>query len=133
MSNPNSPNVTEESNFSATNLSTLGQTSRHLTYQINDLLGAAEEPNPTLRTLLTQLQQAIEAETSLSDAQKTEALLEVAELSTAGQAPDEGAMQMLAQRALQALKKTTASLADTAKLANALQDLLPRLTAIFDL
>ncbi|HEY9761213.1 MAG TPA: hypothetical protein V6D07_01745 [Trichocoleus sp.] len=129
MSNPNSPNVSS----TATGDTNLGHTSRRLTHQINNLLGASEEPNPTLRDLLTQLQQAIEAEPSLNNAQKAEALLEIAELSTAGQAPDEGPMQMLAKRALQALKGTTAPLADTAKLSVALQDLLPRLTAIFSL
>lgn len=129
MSNSNNLNI---SSIAAGGIN-LGNTSSRLTRQINDLLGAAEEPNPTLRNLLTQLQQAIEAEPDLSDAQKAEALLEVAELSTAGQAPDEGAMQMLARRALQALKGTTASLAESAKLAVTLQDLLPRVKVIFGL
>ncbi|MBD2260233.1 hypothetical protein [Pseudanabaena sp. FACHB-2040] len=111
----------------------LSQVSSQLTHQINDLLGAAEEPNPTLRNLLTQLQQAIEAEPDLSDAQKAQALLDVAELATAGQAIDQAHMQQLAKHSIKALQNITSPLPESASLIVACQDLLPQLTDIFEL
>jgi hypothetical protein len=110
----------------------LNQVSSQLTRQINDLLGASEEPNPTLRALLTQLQQAIEAEPGLEDEQKAKALLDVAELATAGQSINQAHMQQLAKHSIKALQEVTAPLPKDAGLCAALREVLPKVRSIFE-
>ncbi|MBD0334421.1 MAG: hypothetical protein ICV62_02930, partial [Cyanobacteria bacterium Co-bin13] len=98
----------------------LSQVSSQLTHQINDLLGASEEPNPTLRKLLTQLQQAIEAEPGLGDEHNAKALLDVAELATAGQSIDKVHMQQLAKHSIKALQEVASPHSEDAILHSAL-------------
>lgn len=81
----------------------LGRISAQLTRQINSVLGDPTAP-PEMQSLLLQLQAAIETDGSLSEDPKAQALLQVAELATAAQAPEESAMQSLAKRPLQALR-----------------------------
>ncbi|MBD0270015.1 MAG: hypothetical protein ICV77_17190, partial [Cyanobacteria bacterium Co-bin8] len=103
-----------------------------ITHQNNDFLGASEEPKPTLRKLLTQLQQAIEAEPRLGDEQKAKALLDVAELATAGQSVDQVHMQQLAKHSIKALQEVASPLSEDASLPGALQEVLPKVRAIFE-
>jgi uncharacterized protein YjbI with pentapeptide repeats len=129
----NSRNVSIGGDLNATggivNLN-LGEISGQVSNQINQLPDPA--PNqPNLKTLLTQLQTAVEADTELSEVEKKEALGEVAKLAEAGSKPKEGAMQRMAKRATAALKSITEPLTDASKLATACKSLLPMILSLF--
>jgi uncharacterized protein YjbI with pentapeptide repeats len=138
MNQSNNPNIsTGDGSFYAggdVNLSgstiNLGEISGQVSNQINQLPDAAPD-QPSLKTLLTQLQAAVEADTELSEVEKKEALGEVAKLAEAGSKPKEGAMQRMAKRATAALKSITEPLSDASKLATACKSLLPMILSLF--
>lgn len=101
--------------------------------QISQLSTNSTSDQPSLKDLLTELQQAVETDVELGDSEKAEALAEVGELASAAQNPKEGVMQKAAKGAMNALKGIAAGLSDASKLAVACKDLLPLLKTIFGL
>ena len=100
---------------------------------INQLPASSESDKPGIKELLQQLQKAIEAEPSLSEEDKADALEQVKALAEAGKAPQEGAMQKVAKKATTMLKGIVAGLPDAAKLAVEYAKLLPMITSLFGL
>lgn len=114
------------------NVVNLGELSGQVTVQINQLPDAAPSGEQrSLKELLTKLQQAIEAETELSDVEKKEALGEVGKLAEAGTKPKDNAMQRMAKRAAANLKSITEPLTEASNLVTVCQSLLPLILAVF--
>jgi uncharacterized protein YjbI with pentapeptide repeats len=111
----------------------LGDISGTIANTINQLPASSESDKPGIKELLQQLQKAIEAEPSLSEEDKAEALEQVKALAEAGKAPQEGAMQKIAKRSTTMLKGIVASLPEAAKLAVEYAKLLPMITSLFGL
>ncbi|MEM8504113.1 MAG: pentapeptide repeat-containing protein [Cyanobacteria bacterium P01_D01_bin.1] len=109
---------------------TLGD-SNQVSNQIGQL--GETETQTQLKNLLTQLQGAIESEPSLSEEEKTEALVEVGEIAAAGQSPTDGPMKKAAKRSLNALKGITLGLDETTKLATTAKGLLNAIALLFGL
>ena len=119
-------NIQGDFNLKATNsVVSLRDISGQVSNQIHQLPLDGSPGQPSLRELLSQLQQAIETDPELQDSARVEALTEVQELATAAQHPEPGVMQKAAKRAMNGLKGIAASLSDVSKLAVACKDLLP--------
>jgi len=139
MTNSNNPSISaSDGSFVNTgdtmqgNVVNLGELSGQVTNQINQLPDTASgSDQPNLKALLTQLQEAVETDTELSDDEKAEALGEVAKLARAGTNPKESGMQRMAKRATDALKSITAPLTAASKLAEVCKTLLPTILALF--
>jgi uncharacterized protein YjbI with pentapeptide repeats len=139
ITNMNNPINTGEGSFYAgrdVNLAgsniNLGEISGQVTNQINQLPDESSKADrPNLKDLLTQLKEAVETDAELSDAEKAEALGEVAKLAQAGSNPQEGAMSRIAKRATNTLKSIAETLSDTSKLATACKTLLPMIATLF--
>ncbi|QDL06847.1 hypothetical protein DP113_02020 [Brasilonema octagenarum UFV-E1] len=104
-----------------------------VTNTINQLPESPESEKPGIKELLTQLQEAIEAETDLSQEDKAEALEQVKALAEAGKNPQEGAMQKGAKTAMKILKGTVAGLPSAATLVEACSKLLPLISKFLGL
>lgn len=104
-----------------------------VTNTINQLPESPEPEKPGIKELLTQLQEAIEAETDLSQEDKAEALEQVKALAEAGKNPQEGAMQKGAKTAMKILKGTVAGLPSAATLVEACSKLLPLISKFLGL
>lgn len=111
----------------------LGDISGAVTNTINQLPTSYHAGQPGIKELLTQLQEAISAESTLSDDDRAEALEQVKTLAEAGQDPSDGAMQKRAKGATTMLKGIAAGLPDAAKLVEACGKLLPVISSIFGL
>ena len=109
----------------------LGNISGTVTNTINELPASPEPDKPGIKELLAQLQEVIEAETSLNDQDKAEALEQVKVLAEAGKNPSDGAMKKLAKRATTMLKGIISGLPDTVKLVEQCKELLPMITSLF--
>ena len=135
--NDYSRNVSIGGDFNATNSNVtlnLGEISGQVSNQINQLPDVAPEPGkPSLKDLLTQLQQAVESDPELSEVEKKEALGEVAKLAEAGSNPKENAMQRMAKRAADNLKSIAEPLTEASNLAEACKKLLPLILPLFAL
>lgn len=136
INNMNNPINTGNSSFinagtMTGNVVNLGEISGHVSNQINQLPDTVNADQPSLKDLLTQLKQAIDQDTELSQDEKVEALGEVAKLAKAGSNSKEGKMRGLAKRATATLKSIAETLTDTSKLATACKTLLPMITALF--
>lgn len=107
----------------------VGTISGSVTNTINKLPDDDAEKGE-LKTLLQQLQAAIEEEASLEPDDKAEALEQVQTLAEAGQKPEDGAMQKAAKTAVKILKGTTAGLSETAKLVDTCSTLLPAISGL---
>ena len=119
-------NIQGDFNLKANNsVVSLGDISGQVSNQIHQLPLDSTPGQPSLRELLSQLQQAIETDPELQDSTRVEALTEVQELATAAQHPEPGVMQKAAKAAMNGLKGIAASLSDVSKLAVACKDLLP--------
>ncbi|MFM7324432.1 MAG: pentapeptide repeat-containing protein, partial [Nodosilinea sp.] len=119
-------NIQGDFNLQANNsVVSLGDISGQVSNQIHQLPLDSTPGQPSLRELLSQLQQAIETDPELQDSTRVEALTEVQELATAAQHPEPGVMQKAARAAMNGLKGIAASLSDVSKLAVACKDLLP--------
>ncbi|MGH2414460.1 MAG: pentapeptide repeat-containing protein, partial [Microcystaceae cyanobacterium] len=104
-----------------------------VTNTINQLPESPEPEKPGIKELLTQLQEAIETETDLSQEDKAEALEQVKALAEAGKNPQEGAMQKAAKTAMKILKGTVAGLPSAATLVEACGKLLPLISKFLGL
>ncbi|MEH1827135.1 MAG: pentapeptide repeat-containing protein [Nostoc sp.] len=111
----------------------IGAISGNVTNTINQLPDSLEADKPGIKEILTQLQAAIEADTTLSDEDKAEALKQVKSIAEAGKKPKDGAMQKIAKTALKFLKGTIADLPTTVKLVEVCGKLLPVITKFFGL
>lgn len=111
----------------------LGDISGTIANTINQLPASSEFDKPGIKELLQQLQKAIEAEPSLSEEDKAEALEQVQALAEAGKAPQEGAMRKIAKRSTTMLKGIIAGLPEAAKLVVEYAKLLPMITGLFGL
>jgi hypothetical protein len=120
-------------NVSGAGALSLGDISGTVANTINQLPSSSESDKPGIKELLEQLKTAIEAESSLSNKDKADALEYVQTLAEAGQKPNEGAIQKTAKTAIQALKGIFSSLPDIAKLAEAGKTLIPLIAHIFGL
>jgi uncharacterized protein YjbI with pentapeptide repeats len=113
----------------------LGEISGTVTNAINQLpddsqSDAAEPDRPTLKQLLTQLQEAIESDSDLPEPDKADLLEQVQSLAEAKQteAPDQKAG--LVRRAKKIFDATLKSLPETAKIAEACTKLLPMILRV---
>jgi hypothetical protein len=130
-----SKNIQVGGNFSAglagrdTIWSTLniGEISSILTNTINQLPASLQSDKPGIKELLTELQIAIEAETNLSDDDKTEALEQVKIWAEVGKNPKESTMQKARKTAMKILKGIIASLPSGTTLVEACSKLLPEI------
>jgi len=100
---------------------------------INELPDSPDPNRPGIKELLIQLQEAIQAETSLPAEDKEEALKQLQILAEAGKNPKEGTMQKMAKRATTMLKGIISGLPTAAKLAEECNKLLPLITKAFGL
>jgi hypothetical protein len=117
-------------NITATNsVVTLRELSGTVTNTIQ-LLPNTDQTNH-LRELLTQLQSAITADTTLNDDDKAEALEQVKVLAEAGQNPQDGALNKAAKTATWALKGAIAAFPSATAFVKAITDLLPVVTKFF--
>ncbi|MGB3769293.1 MAG: hypothetical protein WA947_22270 [Phormidesmis sp.] len=102
-----------------------------LTQQINQLDDT--DAQQQLKALLLQLESAINAEPSLSEAEKAEALEEIKEIAAAGQAPEDGPMKKAAKRSIAVLKSMTLGVGVTTKFVEACNGLLSAIALLFGL
>jgi uncharacterized protein YjbI with pentapeptide repeats len=113
-------------NFSASGQAlNLGDISGTVTNTINQLPDDAAPNQPNLKELLTQLQAAIETDTSLPDADKADLLEQVQHLAEAKQTAEPAQKEGLARKAKKMFDATLKNLPDTAKIAEACSKLLP--------
>jgi hypothetical protein len=103
----------------------LGTISGNVTNAINQLPEAPELDQPNLKELLTQLQQAIQADVDLPDPDKSDLLEQVQALAEAKQAEEPAKREGLTRKAMKMFDATLKSLPDTAKIAEACSKLLP--------
>lgn len=111
----------------------MGTISGNVTNTINQLPDSDEPDKPGIKEILTDLQAAIEADTSLSEEDKAEALEQVKKIAEAGQKPEEGAMQKIAKNALTFLKGLIVDLPSTAELVKTCGNLIPVIKQFFGL
>ncbi|BAY20006.1 pentapeptide repeat protein (plasmid) [Anabaenopsis circularis NIES-21] len=108
----------------------IGAISGSVTNTINQLPESPESDKPSIKELLTQLQTAIQAEPSLPDEDKAEALEQVKTLAEAAHKPEDGVLQKAAKTAMKILRGTVSSLPEAAKLVEASTKLLPIISKI---
>jgi hypothetical protein len=103
----------------------LQSVSRIVTTTINQLPDSADRTQPTLKELLTQLQQAIESEAELPDVDKADLLEQVKVLAEVLQTQEPAQKEGMARRAKKLFEATLKSLPDTAKIVEACSKVLP--------
>ena len=103
----------------------LGTISGNVTNTINQLPDASEPDQPNLKELLTQLQQAIENDSDLSDPDKADLLEQVQVLAEAKQIEEPAKKEGLARKARKMFDATLSSLPQTASIVEACSKLLP--------
>ena len=103
----------------------LGTISGNVTNAINQLPEAPESDQPNLKELLTQLQQAIQADVDLPDPDKSDLLEQVQALAEVKQTEEPAKREGLTRKAMKMFDATLKSLPETAKIAEACSKLLP--------
>jgi uncharacterized protein YjbI with pentapeptide repeats len=103
----------------------LGTISGNVANAINQLPEASELDQPNLKELLTQLQQAIQADADLLDPDKSDLLEQVQALAEAKQIEEPTKREGLTRKAMKMFDATLKSLPETAKIAEACSKLLP--------
>ncbi|MGK7887721.1 MAG: pentapeptide repeat-containing protein [Leptolyngbyaceae cyanobacterium] len=105
----------------------LGTISGNVTSAINQLPDAPESQaeQPSFKTLLTQLQQVIEADSELSDPDKSDLLEQVQALAEAKQTEETAKREGIVRKAMKMFDATLKGLPDTAKIVDACSKLLP--------
>lgn len=111
----------------------LGHVNGVVTNVISQLQDSVEDEQQSLKIILTRLQQAILSESDLSQEDKAEALDQVKTLAEASQKPDSNPMKKAAKTAIKILNGTAASLPDTTKLVNEINQLLPAIKTLIGL
>ncbi len=103
----------------------LGTISGNVTNAINHLPDSSEDGQSNLKVLLTQLQEAIETDTELSDPDKSDLLEQVQSLAEVKQTEEPTKREGMARKAMKMFDATLKSLPDTAKIVEACSKLLP--------
>ncbi|MEG3859339.1 hypothetical protein [Microcoleus sp. herbarium12] len=111
-----------------------GSSSSHVggnvSFAINELPSSSED-RPGIKELLTQLQEAIEADLNLSEDDKKDALEQVQELAKAAQNPNDGGMKEKAKTADRMLGRIMKSVPQATKFLEFCNNLLPLITKFF--
>jgi uncharacterized protein YjbI with pentapeptide repeats len=103
----------------------LGTISGNVTNAINQLPDTSETGQASLKTLLAQLQEAIETDTGLPDPDKSDLLEQVQSLAEAKQTEEPTKREGIARKAMKMFDATLKGLPDTAKIVEACSKLLP--------
>jgi uncharacterized protein YjbI with pentapeptide repeats len=118
------------------NTGTLSNSLVNLSGTVSTALNRLAENDPSqaeLKSLLAQLQTAIETAPDLPDPDKTDALEQVGVLATLGSNPQQPEKEGLGRKAITFLKGTIAMLPSTATLVKAISELLPAITKLMGL
>jgi hypothetical protein len=108
-----------------------GTISGTVAHTINQLPDEPKGDKPSLKEILTQLQQAIETDPQITPDQKAKFLKQLQNLATAGKDTKSGAMQEMADEALTMLKGIMTSLPSAAAALKACNELLPAISSLF--
>jgi uncharacterized protein YjbI with pentapeptide repeats len=103
----------------------LGEISGNVTNAINQLPESSEPEQVSIKTLLTQLQRAIESDADLSTPDKSDLLEQVKSLTEAKQSEEPEKREGIVRKAMKMFDATLKSLPDTAKIVEACSKLLP--------
>lgn len=103
----------------------LGTISGSVTNTIDQLPDSEEPDEPNIKELLTQLQQAIENDSDLSDPDKADLLEQVQALAEAKQTEEPAKKEGLTRKARKMFEATLSSLPQTASIVEACSKLLP--------
>lgn len=103
----------------------LGTISGNVSNAINQLPESSEPDQPNLKTLLAQLQQAIETDADLPETDKSDLLEQVQSLAEAKQTEEPAKREGLMRKAMKMFDATLKGLPDTAKIVEACSKLLP--------
>jgi len=103
----------------------LGTISGNVTNAINQLPDSSQSEQLNLKTLLTQLQEAIQTDTDLPNPDKSDLLEQVQALAEAKQTDESPKREGITRKAMKMFNATLKSLPETAKLAEACSKLLP--------
>ena len=103
----------------------LGAISGNVTNTLNQLPDSSEPDEPNIKELLTQLQQAIENDSDLSDSDKEDLLEQVQALAEAKQTEEPAKKEGLTRKARKMFEATLSSLPQTASIVEACSKLLP--------
>ena len=103
----------------------LGTISGNVTNAINQLSDSSEPNQPSLKTLLAQLQQVIETDSDLPDPDKADLLEQVQSLAEAKQIEEPVKREGIARKAMKMFDATLKSLPDTARIVDACSKILP--------
>ncbi len=106
-----------------------GNVTGNLTASINELPDSSEPNKPGIKESLTQLQEAIEADSNLTQKYKEKALKQLQNLAEAGKNPQVN--QQIAEQAIIFLKGLFTELPKTAKLIEQWEKLLPAIASFF--
>jgi uncharacterized protein YjbI with pentapeptide repeats len=118
------------------NTGTLSNSLVNLSGTVSNALNRLADSDPSqseLKSLLTQLQTAIETAPDLPDPDKADALEQVDVLATLGSNPQQPDKEGLGRKAITFLKGTIAMLPSTATLVKAISELLPAITKLMGL
>ncbi len=103
----------------------LGEISGNVTNTINQLPESSEPEQLNIKTLLTQLQQAIESDADLSTPDKSDLLEQVKSLAEAKKSEEPEKREGITRKAMKMFDATLKNLPDTAKIVEACSKLLP--------
>ncbi|NES03214.1 MAG: hypothetical protein F6K22_10345 [Okeania sp. SIO2F4] len=106
-----------------------GNVTGNLTASINELPDSSEPNKPGIKESLTQLQEAIEADSNLTQKYKEKALKQLQNLAEAGK--NSQVNQQIAEQAIIFLKGLFTGIPKTAKLIEQWEKLLPAIASFF--
>jgi uncharacterized protein YjbI with pentapeptide repeats len=112
--------------------SAIGAISGNVTNTVNQLPDSPT-PEPGIKELLKELQAAIEADSTLNDDDKAEALEQVQTIAKGGTQPQDGLIQKTVKTAMKVLKGTIADLPSTEQLVKVSLKVLPLIAGFFGL
>ena len=108
-----------------------GNSTGNLSNIINQLPSSSEADKPGIKELLTQLQEAIEADPNLSDDDREDALKQVKDLAEAAKNPNDAEMKDKAKTADRMLGRIMKSVPQATKFLEFCNNLLPLITKAF--
>lgn len=111
----------------------LSEIHREVSHTIQKLPSETDTDFRQLKYLLSQLQEAIDAELTLDNTEKAEALAQVKKLAKAGQAPQTDKTQQLAKRATGMISGLVSGMTEGARLVTAWEKVGPAILTLFGL
>lgn len=111
----------------------LGTISGHVTNAIGQIPESSDSQVADLKEILTELQTAIESDSTLSDDDKAEALGQVVAIANAGKTPKDNTVRKVVKNAIKFIKGTISDLPDTEKVVQVGIKVFPLLIAFFGL